>query len=88
MQHSEIRDLDARPAPIPCQTHSPDLWFAEHPRELEVAKALCHACTLQRACLAAALQRGEPWGVWGGEILKDGAVLEVKRGRGRPPKAA
>jgi len=36
--------------------------------------------------LAAALEREEPWGVWGGEILDRGTVIERKRPRGRPRK--
>jgi WhiB family redox-sensing transcriptional regulator len=32
------------------------------------------------------LERGEPWGVWGGEIFERGAVVARKRPRGRPRK--
>ncbi|WP_418607005.1 hypothetical protein [Georgenia sp. SUBG003] len=39
-----------------------------------------------RACLAGALERKEPWGVWGGEVFVDGVVVARKRGRGRPRK--
>ena len=38
------------------------------------------------ACLAGALERGEPWGVWGGELLISGAIVPRKRPRGRPRK--
>ena len=38
------------------------------------------------ACLAGALDRAEPWGVWGGEIFERGAVIARKRPRGRPRK--
>lgn len=72
--------------PLPCRTRDPDLWFAEDPADLERAKALCADCPLRRACLAAALDRGEPWGVWGGEILLRGRVVARKRPRGRPRK--
>ncbi len=71
----------------PC-SRDPDLWFAEEPADLERAKALCGQCPIRRACLAAALERAEPWGVWGGEILERGAVLARKRPRGRPRKEA
>jgi WhiB family redox-sensing transcriptional regulator len=64
----------------------PDLWFAELPAQLEHAKALCRQCPVRAACLADALARAEPWGVWGGEIIREGEVLPYKRGRGRPPK--
>ena len=71
----------------PC-SREPDLWFAEEPDRPERAKALCGTCPIRRACLAAALERAEPWGVWGGEILERGAVLARKRPRGRPRKDA
>lgn len=73
---------------LPCQVADADLWFAEDPRDLERAKAMCAECPLQQACLQAALDRAEPWGVWGGEILERGAVIERKRPRGRPRKNA
>ena len=71
---------------LPCRVSDPDLWFAESPADLEQAKALCGDCPLRRACLAAALERAEPWGVWGGEILDQGTVIARKRPRGRPRK--
>ncbi len=70
---------------LPCN-RDPDLWFAEDPAELERAKTLCGGCPVRRQCLSAALERAEPWGVWGGEILDRGAVLARKRPRGRPRK--
>ncbi|MEC9325739.1 MAG: WhiB family transcriptional regulator, partial [Actinomycetota bacterium] len=57
---------------VPCHVEDPDLWFAEDPRDLERAKELCAECPLRRECLNAALERQEPWGVWGGEILDRG----------------
>lgn len=71
---------------LPCHIEDPDLWFAEDPRDLEQAKALCGYCPLRLECLNAALERQEPWGVWGGEILERGTVVARKRPRGRPPK--
>ncbi|BBY98379.1 WhiB family transcriptional regulator [Mycolicibacterium fallax] len=74
-----------RPA-LPCHVNDADLWFADDPADLETAKQLCGACPLRRACLTAALERAEPWGVWGGEILERGAIVARKRPRGRPRK--
>lgn len=71
---------------LPCRAGEPDLWFAENPTELEQAKALCGDCPVRQSCLAAALERAEPWGVWGGEILDHGTVIVRKRPRGRPRK--
>ncbi|GAA2992808.1 WhiB family transcriptional regulator [Actinokineospora diospyrosa] len=82
--------LDAAPAAgldLPCRsTENPDLWFADAPTELERAKVLCGDCPVRAACLASALARHEPWGVWGGEIFERGAVIARKRPRGRPRK--
>jgi len=71
---------------LPCRNFDPDLWFAEAPAELELAKAMCGDCPVRVECLAAALDRQEPWGVWGGEIFERGAVVPRKRPRGRPRK--
>jgi len=37
-------------------------------------------------CVAGALERREPWGVWGGELFLRGATVPHKRARGRPRK--
>jgi WhiB family transcriptional regulator, redox-sensing transcriptional regulator len=75
-------------AELPCHVGDPDLWFAERPDDLEKAKALCVNCPVRAICLAGALERGEPWGVWGGEIFDHGVVIARKRPRGRPRKIA
>jgi WhiB family redox-sensing transcriptional regulator len=71
---------------LPCWTEDPDLWFAESPADVEAAKALCVPCPLREACLAGALERREPWGVWGGQLVVSGVVVPRKRPRGRPRK--
>ncbi|MFC5998095.1 WhiB family transcriptional regulator [Quadrisphaera sp. GCM10027208] len=71
---------------IPCQAHDAELWFAESPADVEFAKALCRTCPAREACLAGALERREPWGVWGGELFLAGVVVPRKRPRGRPRK--
>ena len=50
------------------------------------AKAICLTCPLIVPCLEGALERREPWGVWGGQLFLNGKVLAQKRRRGRPPK--
>jgi WhiB family transcriptional regulator, redox-sensing transcriptional regulator len=65
----------------------PELFFAESPQDVEEAKALCRGCRARIACLAGALERREPWGIWGGELLLRGAIVPRKRPRGRPRKA-
>jgi WhiB family redox-sensing transcriptional regulator len=74
------------PDDVPCRVQDPDLWFAETPAELEQAKTLCLSCPARIACLTGAIERREPWGVWGGEIFERGSVIARKRPRGRPRK--
>ncbi len=85
--HTAVAPAPVR-RPLPCRVEDPELWFAESPERLEVAKALCGGCPLRDACLAGALDRAEPWGVWGGEIFERGVVIARKRPRGRPRKVA
>jgi WhiB family redox-sensing transcriptional regulator len=70
---------------LPC-TEDPELFFAESPQDVEQAKAMCRECRARIACLTGALERREPWGVWGGELLMRGAIVPRKRPRGRPRK--
>jgi WhiB family redox-sensing transcriptional regulator len=71
---------------LPCRVNDPELFFAESPADVELAKALCLTCPLRTECLAGALDRQEPWGVWGGELFIAGVVVARKRPRGRPRK--
>jgi len=71
---------------LPCRS-DPELFFAESPDDVRLAKALCGPCPVRRACLAGALQRAEPFGVWGGELFLRGAIIAEKRARGRPRKS-
>jgi WhiB family redox-sensing transcriptional regulator len=77
---------EAVAAEVPCRVEDPELWFAESPADVEAAKALCGPCPVREACLAGALERREPWGVWGGELFIAGVVVPRKRPRGRPRK--
>jgi WhiB family transcriptional regulator, redox-sensing transcriptional regulator len=79
-------DRPGRLATIPCRAHDAELWFAESPADVEQAKALCVDCPVRDACLAGAIERREPWGVWGGQLLVQGVVVPRKRPRGRPRK--
>jgi WhiB family transcriptional regulator, redox-sensing transcriptional regulator len=69
--------------PLPCSDDAA-LWFSEVPADLELAKAMCGSCPLRRPCLAGAVERREPFGVWGGEIFERGRIIAYKRPRGHP----
>ena len=70
---------------FPCAS-DPDLFFAESPDDVELAKSLCGDCPVRLQCLTGAIERREPWGVWGGELFLQGVVVPRKRPRGRPRK--
>ena len=70
----------------PCRTHDAELWFAATPESVARAQRLCGGCPLRAPCLAGAVERREPWGVWGGELFKHGVPVARKRGPGRPRK--
>jgi WhiB family redox-sensing transcriptional regulator len=70
--------------PLPCRRENPQLWFSDLPADLQLAKAYCQPCPMRRVCLAGAVERCEPHGVWGGEIFAAGAMIPEKRPRGRP----
>jgi WhiB family redox-sensing transcriptional regulator len=87
--HDEVAAYDGADADrLPCRVNNPELWFAESPTDVEFAKALCQDCPVQKLCLDGALERREPWGVWGGELFLSGVVIPRKRPRGRPRKNA
>jgi WhiB family redox-sensing transcriptional regulator len=62
------------------------LFFSEQLDDIARAKAICVLCPVQEACLQGAVERREPWGVWGGQLFANGKILAFKRKRGRPPK--
>lgn len=62
------------------------LFFSDDLVDIGRAKAICGKCQLRSNCLRGALERAEPWGVWGGELLADGRIVTSKRPCGRPPK--
>ena len=62
------------------------LFFSEDLGEISAAKRVCVTCPVLAPCLEAALDRGEPCGVWGGQLFMNGKMLAIKRRRGRPSK--
>ncbi len=62
------------------------LFFSDDDHELARAKAICRPCGLRDACLSGAIERIEPYGVWGGKLVIEGTPVDVKPRRGRPRK--
>jgi WhiB family redox-sensing transcriptional regulator len=84
--YAVMADVETAEHELPCRSADPELFFAESPADVELAKELCRDCPVRMQCLAGALERREPWGVWGGELLIQGVVVPRKRPRGRPRK--
>jgi len=64
------------------------IFFSEELQDIAKAKTLCAQCPAIVPCLEGAIDRHEPWGVWGGQMFVNGRILATKRRRGRPPKQA
>jgi WhiB family redox-sensing transcriptional regulator len=62
------------------------LFFSDHVVDIARAKAMCALCPVTQQCLTDALEREEPWGVWGGQSISGGRIIVAKRPCGRPPK--
>ena len=62
------------------------IFFSEDLGDIAQAKSICAECPVLAPCLEAAIERREPWGVWGGQLFRNGHLLATKRRRGRPPK--
>jgi hypothetical protein len=60
------------------------LFFSDENIDIARAKAICARCSLSTSCLEGALERDEPWGVWGGELIENGRIVVDRRPRGRP----
>src|SRR3954453_11608408 len=57
------------------------LFFWDEPIKIARAKAICGKCPLSAACLEGALERAEPWGVGGCEMIETGRIVAYKRPR-------
>lgn len=61
-----------------------NLFFSTQINDIVRAKDFCSGCEVKTECLEGALERREPWGVWGGEYLQNGKIITQKRAtRGR-----
>ena len=77
---------NAKAFTLPCHSADPELFYSETDQGIAEAKALCGTCPVRNKCLDGALSRQEPCGVWGGQLIEDGIIIERKRRAGRPPR--
>ena len=68
----------------PCETAAdPDLWFPT-PGDTTTARTaarICRTCPEMRTCLQGAIDRHEPWGIWGGQLISAGKIIRVRARR-------
>lgn len=50
-----------------CRNYDPELWFPDRGGDDSRAREICGRCPRMAQCLAGAIDRAEPDGVWGGE---------------------
>lgn len=62
------------------------MFFSKDENETARAKEICRGCARREPCLAGAIARKEPDGVWGGMLIHDGVPIVVRPKRGRPRK--
>ncbi len=55
------------------------VFFSHDRKVIDQAKAICAGCPRRESCLEDALERREPWGVWGGELFRNGHVLTNRK---------
>lgn len=89
---------DSRAAESPHTTERPrcadsggtlsHLFFSINDADIAESKAICTTCVVQQSCLDGAIERSEPHGVWGGQLIRDGVPIAVLPRRGRPRRAA
>lgn len=70
-----------------CSQADPEAWFPEKGGSTREAKNICARCDDKVACLIYALDRAEPFGVWGGTSERDRKTLlrSVWRGQDGNP---
>jgi len=66
-----------QPAPLPADARDPDIV---HAHRVARRQSRDHST----AGPARAVERREPYGVWGGEIFHHGTITAHKKARGRP----
>ena len=59
------------------------VFFSQDRKVIDQAKAICAGCSRRESCLEGALERREPWGVWGGELFRNGHVVVNRKRRPR-----
>lgn len=65
-----------------CAQTDPESFFPEKGGSTRSAKDVCRACDVRTACLQAALDNDERWGVWGGLSERERRKIRQSEGVG------
>jgi len=65
------RDADDQPRGNCYGTDDPELWFSNEFQDQALAALICSTCPVRNECAAAALERREEYGVFGGMTAED-----------------
>jgi WhiB family redox-sensing transcriptional regulator len=62
-----------------CKKNMQDAFFSKGAANVERAKQVCANCPVRTECLAEALDKQIPWGVWGGMSERERRALLRRR---------
>lgn len=60
-----------------CRGQDVELFYSSDPLQVRAAVRICSGCPVRRECFEDAIDRGEPFGVWGG--LKESRRRRLSR---------
>jgi WhiB family transcriptional regulator, redox-sensing transcriptional regulator len=61
-----------------CAGRETEVWFPDDGEPVIVAKSYCRRCPVRSDCLAHAMERVEPYGVWGGLTEHERGLLRAR----------
>ena len=61
-----------------CSGRQTEVWFPDEHEPAVVAKSYCRRCPVRSDCLAHAMERVEPYGIWGGLTEHERELLRVR----------
>jgi hypothetical protein len=63
-----------------CAEVDPELWYPhENANLVNDAKAICEGCPVREECLLDAIDRDDPWGIWGGLTYPERITEMIRR---------
>lgn len=82
------RSLQVFSEDLPCLGLNPDWFFSFEEEETRKAIDACQSCPSRNTCLAAAIEHQEYWGIWGGQYIFEGRIVDPAFYRAQLQEAA